>query len=455
MRWAIWGFVLPLLWGQGWPEGLVRLDSLLRHYLAWEREGGDQANLPPPTPTPLTPEEYEERLQALQTTIPLEVNPVTIRFIELYLIEQPALTARLLGLADYYLPTIESILRAYGLPPEFKYLPVIESALVPEALSPMAAAGIWQFIPSTARRYGLRVDRLVDERYDLVKSTHAAARYLRDSYQILGDWLLVIAAYNCGVGRVVRAIKMARGRKNYWEIAPFLPPETRGYVPAFVAACYVMNYASAHGIYPVYPDIPRETDTVYFPLRTRLSLVARWAQVPLSWLRFHNPALRSDIIPAGYTLRVPAVAAYEVALVRTKLVQGELMTQSVSQPLVRRQGSYVWHVVKAGENLYNIARTYRISPYQLVRWNQLWGYRVSPGMRLKIWLQPEPDPEVWEEWNGYMEAASSWPQGYVLPVPCIIPRIAYPKLEIDYSRITGAPLLLVEPLHATPKRRRR
>lgn len=457
MRWLLWGYSLGWLWAQGTPSTamVARMDSLIRAYYAWEREGGENTPMPPP-PVELSPEECEERLAALETTIPLEVNPVTLQFIHLYLGPQAVLTARLLGLADYYLPTIETILRAYGLPPELKYLPIIESALVPEALSPMAAAGIWQFIPSTARLYGLRVDRIIDERYDLVKSTHAAARYLRNSYQILGDWLLVIASYNCGMGHVLRAIKQAGGRTNYWEIAPFLPMETRGYVPAFVAACYVMNYASAHGIPPIYPDIPREIDTVFFPVRTKLSAVAQLSGVPLSWLRFYNAELRADIIPAGYTLRVPAVSAYEVAQVRDRLVSGELTLQAVRAPASSAYArGYVWHVVKPGENLYRIAREYRVSPYQIVRWNQLWGYRVYPGMRLKIRLQPESDVEAWEAWGGYMEGQAAWKTDFLLALPYLPPRVRTAPLAVGFQPREIPPPPVVELSPSTRGRRRR
>ncbi len=443
--------LFTLLWAQNWPTRIARMDSLLKAYLAWEREGGELPPIPP-SPLEVPPEVYEERLQALHTTIPLELNSITLQFIRLYLFQQPVLTARLLGLADYYLPIIEPILTSYGLPPELKYLPIIESALVPEALSPMAAAGIWQFIPSTARLYGLRVDRLIDERYNLVKATHAAARYLRNSYQILGDWLLVIAAYNCGTGRVVRAVKASGGRTNYWEIAPFLPLETRGYVPAFIAACYVMNYASAHGIQPIYPDIPRETDTVYFPFRTQLSLVATQAGVPLSWLRFYNAELRTDWIPAGYTLTVPAVSAYEVAQVRDRLVRGELYRQPTASLTRTSARGYFWHVVRPGETLYSIARTYRVSPYQLVRWNQLWGYRVFPGMQLRIRYQTEPDPEAWEAWGGYLDG-TSWKTDYLPVLLFMIPRLERPILPIETtpSAVPPPPEVVLSP--STPRKR--
>jgi membrane-bound lytic murein transglycosylase D len=421
MRYSAFLITLSLGFLHAQSPRIAELDSLIRSYFAWEREGGLLAQDTAFALKDEEPEVYEERLAALQTTIPLDFNPATFNAIRGYLFQYPVLTGRLMGLADYYLPTIESILRAYGLPPELQYLPIIESALVPEALSPMAAAGIWQFIPSTARLYGLQVNRLIDERYDLIKSTHAAARYLQNAYKIFGDWLLVIAAYNCGQGRVLRAIKMAGGRTNYWEIARFLPAETRGYVPAFVAACYIMNYAPLHGIRPIYPDIPRETDTVFFPRATRLSVIARQAGVPLSWLKFYNAELRADIVPAGYTIRVPAIAAHEVANLRDKLLSGELTLQPVANRQTAGRG-YIWHTVRPGETLYHIARQYNVSPYQILRWNQLWAYSVYPGTKLRIKLLPEPDADNLENWYIYTPADPQWSQyRYVMPIVYLMP----------------------------------
>ncbi len=450
MRYSVFILLsLAILWAQPSASSarLHKLDSLLRSYLAWEREGGLLAGDTAFTLKDEEPEVYEERLAALQTTIPLELNPATLNAIRGYLFQYPVLTARLLGLADYYFPTIEPILRSYGLPAELQYLPIIESALVPEALSPMAAAGIWQFIPGTARLYGLQVSRIIDERYDLIKSTHAAARYLQNAYKMFGDWLLVIAAYNCGPGRVLRAIKQAGGRTNYWEIAPFLPLETRGYVPAFVAACYIMNYATLHGIRPIYPDIPREVDTVFFPKPTRLSLIAKNASVPLNWLKFYNAELRTDIVPAGYVLRVPAVAAHEVAIFRDKIVSGELSLNPVAARQSYSRG-YLWHTVRPGETLYRIARQYEVSPYQILRWNQLWGYSVYPGMKLRIKLSPEADPENLESWFIYTSADPDWGRfRYVAPLVYLMPRQvgALPLHFQIPEAIPPPPEVIVEP----------
>lgn len=454
MRWLIWLGSVAMVWAQVGLGRVSAMDSMVKAYMAWQRQGGE-VPLCAPAPTPINPEEIEERLQALNTTIPLDVNPMSLQMIDLYLNKQPFLTAYLLGLADYYLPVIEPILRSYGLPSELQYLPVIESAFVPEALSPMAAAGIWQFIPSTGRLYGLRVDRFIDERYDLVKATHAAARYLRDSYEMLGDWLLVIAAYNCGVGGVLRAIKMAGGRKNYWEIAPYLPAETRGYVPSFIAACYIMNYATAHGIQPIPPDIPREVDTVYCPIRTKLSVIASAAKIPLAWLKFYNAELRAEIVPAGYVLRVPAVAAYEVAEAIARLQGGEMVRQPVAQ-YRSKASAFTWHTVRPGETLYGIARNYHVTPYQIVRWNQLWGYKVIPGMRLRIKLQPDPeDAETLEEWGMYMEGNMAWKRSFIPVMPYIVPKFIPFHLSISLIPPSVPAPPEVEELPATPTRRQR
>lgn len=450
MRWLLWINSWALLWGQNWPARVAMMDSLLRAYMAWQREGGQNPPIPV-EPSPLSPELFEERLRALNTTIPLDATPVTLSFTHLYLYQQTHLVAALLGLADYYLPTIEAIFRSYGLPPELQYLPIIESAFVPEAVSPMAAAGIWQFIPSTARLYGLRVDRVIDERYDFIKSTHAAAQYLRDSYQILGDWLLVIASYNCGTACVLRAIKASGGRTNYWEIAPYLPLETRGYVPAFVAACYIMNYAQAHGIQPIYPDIPRETDTVYCPIRTKLSLIASLARVPLHWLKFYNAELRSDIVPAGHVLRVPTVVAYEVSEAISRLEKGELILQSVASPY-NSSRVQIWHTVRPGETIYTIARTYQVSPYQIIRWNLLWGYRVLPGMRLRIKPYEAPDPEAMEEWGLYSEMGKSWQRSYAPLLPYLIPRFIPFHLSVSFMPPAVPEAPEVEGLPSNPRK---
>ena len=202
-----------------------------------------------------------------------------------------------MGAGNFYVPIFEEALDYYGLPLELKYLPVIESALEPKARSHAGAVGLWQFMLSTAKRYDLKVNSLIDERQDPYKATWAAARYLRDLYKIYGDWSLVIAAYNCGPGTVNKAIHRANGAKDYWTIYPFLPAETRGYVPAFIAANYIMNYYCEHNICPMKTKYPITTDTVMVNKDLHFEQVAALCNIDLEAIRALNPQYRTDLIP--------------------------------------------------------------------------------------------------------------------------------------------------------------
>ena len=202
----------------------------------------------------------------------------------------------MLGLSNFYMPIFEQALEAYELPLELKYLPVIESGLNPRAVSSVGATGLWQFMVTTAKRYGLQVNSLVDERQDPIRSSYAAAQYLRDLYRIFGDWNLVIAAYNCGPENINHAIRRAGGVKDYWKIYPYLPSETRGYVPAFIAANYIMNYYCEHNICPMLTDLSMKTDTVEVNRDVHLQQIATVCGVDLGMLRELNPQYRRDIV---------------------------------------------------------------------------------------------------------------------------------------------------------------
>jgi membrane-bound lytic murein transglycosylase D len=214
----------------------------------------------------------------------------------------------MLGLTDYYFPIFEEVLDQYGLPLELRYLPVIESALNPRAVSRAKATGIWQFMFGTARMYNLTMNSLVDERRDPLASSHAAARYLRDLHGIYNDWTLALAAYNCGPGNVNKAIRRAGGSRNYWAIYNYLPRETRGYVPAFVAATYAMHYYDEHKLVPLAVDFPVYTDTIMIHQEMHLMQISEVLDIPVEMLRDMNPQYLSDIIPArdrSYSLRLP------------------------------------------------------------------------------------------------------------------------------------------------------
>lgn len=246
------------------------------------------------------------RLSRIPTTIEMPLNNVTRKFIEKY-ISMRGSVAVMLGASNFYNPIFEEALERYGLPLELRYLPVIESALRPQATSRVGAAGLWQFMVTTGKRYGLEVNTLVDERRDPYKASEAAAHYLSDLYAMFGDWGLAIAAYNCGEGNIQKAL-VRNGNKegaDFWTVYNRLPRETRGYVPAFIAATYIMNYYCDHGIVPHEASLPAASDTLVVQRELPFSQIASNCNVSVEQLRSLNPQYRKDIIPAGYVLCLP------------------------------------------------------------------------------------------------------------------------------------------------------
>ncbi|MDO4715814.1 MAG: lytic transglycosylase domain-containing protein [Bacteroidales bacterium] len=246
-----------------------------------------------------TDQEYIDRLQRLQTVMEMTYNPVVRRYIDLYMGRLRRSVSFMLAASNFYVPIFEEALDRYGLPLELKYLPVIESALMPTAKSHAGAAGLWQFMIGTARRYGLDQSSLIDDRLDPIKSSDAAARYLRDLYKIYGDWNLVIAAYNCGPTNVEKAISRAGGTRDYWAIYPYLPRETRGYVPGFIAANYAMTYYCEHNICPMQSTLPQATDTLHVNRDLYFEQIADICHVSLDMLRDLNPQYLTNLIPGN------------------------------------------------------------------------------------------------------------------------------------------------------------
>ena len=254
-------------------------------------------------------EVYKQRLAKLPTIIEMPYNDIVQKFIDRYSGELRHSVAYMLGAQNFYIPTFEEALETYDLPLELKYLPVIESALNPMAVSRAGASGLWQFMISTARRYDLTVNSLVDERRDLHKASYAAAHYLSDLYKQFGDWNLVIAAYNCGADKINKAIRRSKGERDYWKIYPRLPRETRGYVPAFIAANYIMNYYCEHNICPMKTTLPAKADTVMVDNDMNLAQVAAVLRLDIDQLRELNPQYRRDIVNGSSglcSLRLPA-----------------------------------------------------------------------------------------------------------------------------------------------------
>jgi membrane-bound lytic murein transglycosylase D len=335
-------------------------------------------------------EVLRERLEKLPHAIPMTYNALVRKSIDFYTDQRRSLIRYMLGMADFYFPVIEPILEQYGLPLELKYLVVVESALNPVAVSRVGACGLWQFMLPTGKNYGLEINSLIDDRRDPVKSTHAACRYFMDMYDIYGDWHLVIASYNCGPGNVNKAIRRSGGKTDFWKIYPYLPRETRSYVPLFIAANYVMNYYCDHNICPVQTNLPLATDTVMVTQMLHLQQVADMLQMDIELLRILNPQYRRDIVP-GHSkpsvLKLPAVDTYSFVDKEDSLYAyrtEEFLAAAVNRTTSNRE--QITHVVRSGENIVRIADKYGVTAQEVRRWNGLGSNNVAAGKRLKLYV---------------------------------------------------------------------
>lgn len=330
----------------------------------------------------------------LHTPINLEYNEHVKAFINVYAKRGRKQTARMLGLKEIYFPLFEELLDKYNLPLELKYLAIVESALNPTAGSRAGAKGLWQFMYSTGKRYGLKVNSLVDDRFDPYKATEAAVRHLRDLYKIYNNWELALAAYNSGPGNVNRAIRRSGGVKDYWAIWPFLPKETRGYVPAFIAVNYIFNYNIEHNIYPVNPGIIADgIDSVTVRDVLAFDQISEYLNIDKEDLSFLNPAYKQGIIPAtateNYILRLPRekVGYYldsEYDLYNFKSKEGIEKEKLLVQ--IKKAKERTIHIVRSGENLGFIARQYRTSVRRLKSWNGMRNSRIYPGQKLVVFM---------------------------------------------------------------------
>lgn len=343
---------------------------------------------------------YAERIAKLrrQTTIELVYNKHVKSFIDVYAVRKREHTSRILGLADVYFPLFEQALDKYDMPLEIKYLAVVESALNPRAGSHAGAKGLWQFMYGTGKAYNLNVTSLIDDRFDPVKATEAACQHLQDLYDTYGDWFLALAAYNSGAGNVNKAIRRAGGLKNYWAVWPFLPRETRGYVPAFIAVNYVMNYSQEHNIYPTDPGIIMDgVDTVTVHDLLHFEQLNEMLNIPMSDLKFFNPQYKADIIPANdknpMALRLPekyinAFIDNEKDLYTYKTKRG--IDQEKLEEEMKKVSDRSVHIVKSGESLGSIAKRYRVSVNQLKTWNNLRKTTIYPGQKLIVYSSGAP-----------------------------------------------------------------
>ena len=337
-------------------------------------------------------EVYIERLKKMNSFISLPYNDIVKNYIILYSEKMPTKMAHMLGLCQYYMPIFDETFNKHDLPEELKAMAIIESAMNPLAVSRAGAKGMWQFMYATAKMYGLHIDSFVDERMDPVKAADAAARYLQDAYEIFGDWNLAIASYNCGAGNVNKAIRRSGGKRAFWDIWPYLPRETRGYVPAFVGALYAMTYHKEHGIKPEAIEMPVHVDTFKINKQLHLKQVAELTGAPLEELKNLNPQYRHDIIPGNskeYILRLPytytnAFIEHEDSVYRHKY--DEFFNPSTIKKIQDgADGERIVYTVKNGDYLGRIASRNRCTVAQIKRWNNLKSNNIRVGQRLVIY----------------------------------------------------------------------
>ncbi len=359
---------------------------------------------------------YIKRLDDMHSAIQLSYNKIVRNYIELYTVRRKAQMSNMLGLAEYYFPIFEELLDANDLPLELKYLPVIESALNPRAFSHAGACGLWQFMYGTGRMYKLSINSYIDERRDPIRSSYAAVKFLKDMYKMYGDWILVIAAYNCGPGNVNKAIRRSGGKKNYWDIYYWLPKETRGYVPAFIAAMYAFNYHEEHGIYPLKSDFPLMCDTVMLINKLHFKQISKVLDVPIEQIRDLNPQYRRDIIPASeahpLALNLPynyvgdfidnrdSVLAYN----RNKFFDN---SDRIVNPRDRYQEyahsapkgrAKVHYKVKSGDAVSLIADWFNVRKADLCYWNNIRRNVIKAGQRLVIYV-PGNQASYYKDFN--------------------------------------------------------
>ena len=403
------------------PEAMtMQLDSLMHLYNTKTYLRPDTTcNLPDINPV-YDASVYKLRLSKLPTIIEMPYNDVVQKFIDLYSGQLRRSVSYMLGAQNFYMPIFEEALEAYGLPLELKYLPVIASALNPRAVSRVGATGLWQFMLNTGKRYGLTVNSLVDDRRDPVKSSYAAAHYLSDLYKIYGDWNLVIAAYNCGPEKINQAIHRSK-QNDYWQIYPYLPRETRGYVPAFIAANYIMNYYCEHNICPMLTELPAKTDTVEIKRDLYFEQIAHGLGIDIDQIAALNPQYRRSMINGSWrpsTLRLPAMlvtkfidnedAIYNYAPTDINAKRTEVEVNDEEPTIVRYKRAYKHSAsarkgknrhaknkrgaktasksvtIKEGDTLSEIAARNNTSVAKLKRLNGIQGSNIRAGKKLKV-----------------------------------------------------------------------
>ena len=398
----------------GIPEAMtLDIDTLLRQWNASQYlEADTNCNMQDVNPV-FSDSIYVDRLSRIPTIMEMPYNNIVRKFIDQYTGRLRHSVSYMLGATNFYIPIFEEALALYNLPLELKYLPVIESALDPTAVSRKGATGLWQFMLSTAKRYDLKINSLVDERRDPIKASFAAAQYLNDLYKVYGDWNLVIAAYNCGPTSLNKAIHRAGGSKDYWTIYPYLPKETRGYVPAFIAANYVMNYYCEHNICPMRARLIDGNDTVVVNKDLHLEQVASVCGVEMEKIKAFNPQYKTSLVPGNSydcILRLPSEAALKFIdlgdsvysyrsselLTKRKTVEIDAAELEKQQNSARRSYSSSRRrssrssrrsksvTIKNGQTLSEIAEKYGTSVSKLRRLNGIKGSNIRAGKKIRV-----------------------------------------------------------------------
>jgi membrane-bound lytic murein transglycosylase D len=345
-----------------------------------------------------TPELVADRLSCLQKTVPLTYNEKVHAFINYFLIRDREHTRNVMRKKDLFFPMFEQQLKAHNIPDELKYLAIIESALYPRAVSRARAVGLWQFMSATGKHMGLKIDWYVDERMDPEKSTEAACRYLIQLHKIFGDWELALAAYNSGPGTVKRAIRRSGYKKGFWEIYPYLPRETRAYVPQYVAMIYALNYADEHNLYVEGYEEPLRQDTLNVSTYLHLNTLANLTGACLEDLQRLNPSIQHNVLPGDgrrRVLRMPVAAKAELDNNRVAILdsashafrkQTEALAKNAAGNTYGRE--VVVYKVKSGDAISVIARRYRVRVEDLRKWNNLSSNTIRTGQKLKVWVLP-------------------------------------------------------------------
>lgn len=377
------------------PESMsYDVDSLMGTWLAKQYIIYDEECLEGSVNPKFSDSVYAERLSSLPTIVDMPYNYLTRNSIDAYVGRNRKVISFALGMLPMYEDIFVEALIKYDVPIELKYLPIVESALKPKAYSRAGAAGMWQFIYSTGRKYGLNVNSLIDDRYDIIKESDAAARHLRDLYDMFGDWSLAISAYNCGPGNITKAITRSGGKRDFWDLYPYLPRETRGYLPAFIAVNYAMNFYKEHGICPMESARPPQTDTLHIGRNLHIGQLMHYSGISQDEFNALNPQYLTEVIPGAYRT---CVLTLPQQYIRPLLEAGDSLYEYdkdkffpksklayIDDDMTNRI-TYVTHKIKSGETLGSIAIKYHTTVKNIKNWNNLKSDNIRAGKTLRIY----------------------------------------------------------------------